>query len=257
MKQNSLTFLFLMFTVNLLAQTSDIKINIVFIGNSITYGANLINPRSEAPPVKTVNKLQIDGYKVGYANCACSGKTTVDFLPESKTLYQTVIQAADTLYKEDRNLLIFSIMLGTNDSAIKGTNGAPVSPEKYKENLRVIIDSLHNRYPGSYFVLHRPLWYSPNTHNAATYLEEGLNRLQTYTPVLEALAKEKAYILTGDRDGYNLFKRKATKYFVAENGNSGTFYLHPNAVGAKILGELWAKNISRHLKKELPKKIKL
>lgn len=253
MKQNSLTFLLLMFTVNLLAQTSDIKVNIVFIGNSITYGANLANPGAEAPPVKTVNRLQADGYKVGYANCGCNGKTTVDFLPASGTLYQTVVQAADTLYEKERNLLIFSIMLGTNDSAIKGTNGAPVSPERYKENLRVIIDSLHNRYPESYFVLHRPLWYSPNTHNTVTYLEEGLNRLQSYTPVLDTLAKEKAYILTGDRDGYNLFRRKATKYFVAENGNSGTFYLHPNATGAKILGELWAENISKHLK-ELTKK---
>lgn len=255
MKQSCFIFLFLLFAVSLLAQVSDKKVKIVFIGNSITYGANLINPGSEAPPVQAVNKLQADGYEVNYANCARSGKTTVDFLPESKTLYQTVIQAADTLYKKDKSRLIFSIMLGTNDSAVKGTNGAPVSPENYKENLKVIIDSLHNRYPGSYFVLHRPLWYSPNTHNAATYLEEGLNRLQTYTPILDALAKEEAYILTGDRDGYSLFKRKASECFVAENGNSGMFYLHPNATGARILGELWAKNISRHLKK-LAKKAK-
>ena len=78
-------------------------------------------------------------------------------------------------------------MLGTNDSAITGPNGAPASPGKYHENMKTIIDKLLALYPKCKVVLHRPVWYSPNTYNGAKYLEEGLNRLQSYYPELQAL----------------------------------------------------------------------
>ncbi len=223
------------------------KCNIVFIGNSITQGVILKNPQSEAPPAVAVKCLEEMGYVVKYANCGKSGNTTVDFLPATDTYFRHIINAADTLYEKGVPL-VFSIMLGTNDSATKGPNGSPVSPKQYQENLALIIDSLHARYPLSLFVLHRPVWYSPNTHNGASYLEEGLARLESYTPHLDALAKNRpSYVYKGDRDAFGFFKKHATTYFFAENGRSGVFYLHPNVAGAEKLGAFWAKSLKKRI----------
>ncbi|WP_343667938.1 GDSL-type esterase/lipase family protein [Chitinophaga sp.] len=224
--------------------TARAQYSIVFIGNSITHGATLSSPALECPPVQTVKLLQAKGHTVKFANCGYSGSTTVDFLPASRNLFPKVLQAADTLY--DPNVwLIFSISLGTNDSAIEGPTGAPVSPGDYSRNLQVIIDSLHNRYPHSIFVLHRPIWYSPNTYNRSKYLAAGLSRLQTYTPQLDKLVKENPdYIFKGDRNAYDFFRKDPDKYFTAEKGNAGIFFLHPNALGAEKLGGFWANNLA-------------
>ena len=116
-------------------KTSDnINLNIVFVGNSITYGAGLENPTREAPPVKAAIYLTGQPFigSVKYSNQGVSGSTTVDFLPETNTLFPKVKAAADKFKDEDWATLVFSIMLGTNDSAIRGTNGCPVSPEQGK-----------------------------------------------------------------------------------------------------------------------------
>lgn len=226
-------------------QKTSLKCNVVFIGNSITHGATLPSPASQCPPTHAIKLLRDKGYSiVNYANCGFSGSTTVDFLPASKKLFLKVVQAADTLYNADA-WLIFSITLGTNDSAIEGPNGAPVAADDYGKNVRTIIDSLHNRYPHSVFVLHRPIWYSTNTYNRSKYLAEGLERLQTYTPQLDKLVKENvAFIFKGDRKAYSFFEHEPEKYFTHENGNAGIFFLHPNIVGAEKLGEFWANNLA-------------
>jgi len=232
------------------AQHTQSKYNIIFIGNSITYGATLPSPETASPPVKAVRILEENGYDVKYANCGFSGSTTVDFLPGSNNLFPKILGAADTLCKTDAQL-IFSMMLGTNDSAIKGPTGSPVSPKDYKKNLQLIIDSLHRRYPQSRFFLHQPIWYSPNTHNKSLYLEEGLKRLQTYTPILDALVKENPdYVFKGDRDAYKFFKKYPERYLTAEKGNSGIFFLHPNALGAEKLGGFWAHSLIENIAKE-------
>ncbi|MBV8254099.1 MAG: hypothetical protein JO154_15960 [Chitinophaga sp.] len=228
---------------NVSAQQSPAKCNIVFVGNSITYGANLKSREVECPPYQAVKLLQEKGYAIRYANCGHSGSTTVDFLPSAQKLFTKILQAADTLY-DAKVGLIFSITLGTNDSAIEGPTGAPVSAEDYKKNLQIIIDSLHRKYPQSIFVLHRPIWYSPNTYNSSKYLAEGLNRLQTYTPALDGLVKAHPdYIFKGDRNAFAFFKKKPELYFTAEQGNAGIFFLHPNALGAAQLGRFWAENL--------------
>ncbi|ANH84098.1 hypothetical protein A8C56_20490 [Niabella ginsenosidivorans] len=222
------------------AQQSPTRYALVFIGNSITYGATLRSPQKEAPPVQMVKILERKGYPIRYANCGHSGSTTADFLPASNRLFPKVMQAADSLYDAGVELL-FSIMLGTNDSAAEGPAGAPVAPEQYKRNLQLIIDSLHQRYPRSHFMLHQPIWYSPNTQNRSVYLEEGLKRLQTYTPQLELLIKENPeFVLKGDRKVFAFFKKNPEKYFTPEKNPSGIFYLHPNALGAQKLGAFWA-----------------
>lgn len=245
-KALSLCLLLLLLLVEVQAKNNAQAFNIVFIGNSITHGASLKAPLTQAPPVMAAKYLNGHGCQVQYANCGVSGSTTVDFLPATNRLFPRVIKAADTLYSKGAPL-IFSIMLGTNDSAIKGPKGAPVSPDDYRKNMLTIIDNLIQRYPKCHIILHQPIWYSPNTHNKSMYLAEGLARLQTYTPQIVAISKLRSeYVSVGDRKAFDFFKKNSLKYFTAENGNSGIFYLHPNASGAEKLGEFWAKALIRY-----------
>lgn len=220
------------------------KVDIVFIGNSITEGTYL----PITPPTYTAMYLDSLGYEVQYANCGISGFTTVNFQPGEKA-FDKVINKADSLY-DNRRELIFSVKLGTNDSACKGTTGAPVSADQYKHNMQNIIDALHQKYPSCRIVLHSPIWYSPNTHNSAVYLQEGLDRLKTYRPAIDQLVQNnKGVVFAGDKKGFDIFRKNYKKYHRAQQGNSGTFYLHPNQTGAKVLGELWGKNIETIINK--------
>ncbi len=58
--------------------------------------------------------------------------------------------------------------------------------------MRAIADALLQRYPGAMIVLHRPIWYSPTTHNNSVYLREGLQRLNSYFPVLRQMVAASA-----------------------------------------------------------------
>lgn len=237
-----------------MAQTEKQYLNLVFIGNSITAGALLENPRREAPPVKAALYLskQPDVKGVKYANQGVSGCTTVDYLPRTETLFPRMTEAADNFRDETWATLVFSIMLGTNDSAITGPNGAPVSPAQYYEHMKTIIDRLLALYPSCKVVVHRPVWYSPNTYNGARYLEEGLARLQSYYHELQALVSDYAkrfpgQVFMGDTEGFDYFRKNHTTDCFPEQGNAGVFYLHPNKKGAAVLGELWGKAIRKAL----------
>lgn len=226
------------------------NINVVFIGNSITQGALMSSPEKDAPPVKTADFLrnQPEIGTVQFANCGVSGCTTLDYLPASQNLFPKAQQAADQFSKDKSAQLIFSIMLGTNDSAVKGPNGSPISPKQYQTNMSVIIDRLLTLYPDSRVVLHRPIWYSPNTYNGSIYLLEGQKRLASYLPELEILVANYAQskpgrVWMGDKDGWGYFETNYLTDIVPENGNAGIFYLHPNEKGATKLGEFWGKAI--------------
>lgn len=226
------------------------KINIVFIGDSITYGNNNTSLEPSGYAVTYLkNKLGID--TINQANEGVSGKTTVDFLP-SETCNRNVLNAADNFFADKSSLLLFSIMLGTNDSAMQGTNGAPVAPDDYRHNIEIIINQLLNRYPGCKIVINYPLWYSPNTYNGAKYLAEGLARLQSYSPQIKALVKNYTAtnpktVFNGDQDGFKYFKKNYNTSMKHEEGREGIFYLHPNEQGAAQLGLLWGKAIYRAL----------
>jgi lysophospholipase L1-like esterase len=225
-------------------KTKKQDVNIVFIGNSITESRS----KETAPPVKTTHYLrtQLTDRAINFSNQGVSGSTTVDFLPASNTRFPNVRQAADAFAADKTALLLFSVMLGTNDSAIKGTNGAPVSPTQYRTNLKVIIDELLALYPNAKIVLHHPLWYSPSTYNGAMYLLEGLNRLQSYFPEIAGLVAEYAQtkpgsVWMGDTEGFDFFKENHLTFFIKEEGNAGVFYLHPNDEGNDKLAEFWGK----------------
>ena len=250
MKQFVFLFSILFFAIAVQAQK---HLNIVFIGNSITYGAGLKTPSVEAPPVRCAEWLrqQPTVREVAISNQGVSGATTVDFLPLSNSLFPKVIKAADTMYRSKGDL-IFSVMLGTNDSAIKGPNGSPVSPVQYHTNMKVIIDELLARYPKCKVIVHRPTWYSPNTYNGAMYLKAGLDRLNSYFPQIQSMIanygeSHPQHVFLGDTDAYDYIEKHHLDEVGAEYGNAGIFYLHPNQKGAKALGEMWGKAIYRCL----------
>ncbi|MCR5695356.1 MAG: prolyl oligopeptidase family serine peptidase [Marinilabiliaceae bacterium] len=236
---------FVLSATTLMAQPTGL--NIVFIGNSITYGACSENPKTDAPPIKVGELLRThaDMGNVDIRNVGVSGATTVDWLPTTNKYFKRAIDAADNFDNKDAQLL-FVITLGTNDSAIEGPNGAPLSNEQYETNLITIIDTLLARYDKAYVIVNEPIWYSPNTHNSgARYLVEGQRRLYTYRNSVERVvlshyrAHDKKRVLLGDTQGWDIFKDNATTYFVPENGRAGVFYLHPNKAGIARLARLW------------------
>lgn len=224
------------------------RVGLVFVGNSITQGALHETPAQTAPPVVTAHIVSDSlGYDVAYRNCGVSGTTTVDFLPATNTMFNKVTEAADQLVA-DGCRLIFSISLGTNDSAGSRALGAPVLPQQYYTNMMVIIDELVARYPDSRVVIQYPIWYSPNTYNGAMYLQAGLDRLQSYMPEIGRLfesytVKRPGTVSVGSRDGFELFKQEHQTLMVSERGNAGIFYLHPNEQGAVRLAEVWSQGI--------------
>ncbi|WP_295649402.1 GDSL-type esterase/lipase family protein [uncultured Mucilaginibacter sp.] len=230
------------------------NINLVFIGDSITHGARFKDPATQAPPVFAVAYLRQAGFSnVQMSNQGVSGFTTVDFLPATHTVFAKVRAAADAFYTDKQAQLIFSIMLGTNDSAITGPHGSPVQPQDYSANLKTITDSLLAAYPACKVVINYPIWYSPNTHNnGAAYNQQGFDRILTYLPEIDKLVKQyrrtnKGHVFLGDTKAYDYFKNNYLTDFWAENGKDGTFYLHPNEKGAVALGNFWGEAIGKVL----------
>ena len=151
--------------------------------------------------------------------------------------------------------MLFSIMLGTNDSAMEGPLGAPLSKEHYYENLRIIIDQLLKDYPESIVVINRQTWYSPNTYNGARYLQDGLNRLQSYYLEIKRLAKwyrknKAGKVCLGDTKAFHYFESTYLTSFQPEEGHQGTFYLHPNEAGAAALAGFWSAAIYKALNQD-------
>jgi len=231
-------------------------LHIVFIGDSITYGAAVEDKSHQAPPAVAADELRKMALikDVQFYNAGKSGATTLDFLPGTGN-FAKVTEMADKYYNTQKSvskagqltdILLFSVMLGTNDSAIEGPNGAPVDPARYRHNLQLIIDSLLTRYPSARVVINKAPWYSDNTYNGAKYLKEGRTRLEGYNPKIEALIKHykqagQRRVFLGDQSAYGYFERHFKKMMAGENGRQGVFYLHPNKEGSAVLGKKWAK----------------
>jgi len=259
MSIRKLPFLFILITVLSISLQFEITaqepakksdVDIVFIGNSITEGALLEKPKLEAPPIIASEDLRHRAGigEVNFINKGRSGFTTLDFLPSKGGAFEDVLAATVQLHKDTKRLLIFSISLGTNDSAEKGPNGSPVGPTDYHKNMDSIINQLIENFPNCKIILQQPIWYSPNTYNGAEYMEKGLARLQLYFPELQSIvivySKKKPHqVFLGNEQGYEYFKEAHLKYLVPETGKEGTFYLHPNKEGAVILGKFWSDAI--------------
>lgn len=218
------------------------NINLLFIGNSITAGATLSSPATQAPPIVCGQLVgQATGVQTNVYNGGHSGITTFGFLP-GRDDFTRVLAAARAYQKNNGGLIYFSIMLGTNDSACTTTEGAPVAPDTYIENMKKIIDALIAGVPGCKILVNYPIWYSPNTYNGAMYLQEGLDRLHSYYPYLDALVAEYDQVYPGYRGVWEYFEDNKV-LFTKEGGNAGDFFLHPNVNGAQRLAEIWAKSL--------------
>ncbi|MDR0610276.1 MAG: GDSL-type esterase/lipase family protein [Planctomycetaceae bacterium] len=228
----------------------DTKLNIVFIGNSITIGGG-----EQSPPARCAEylKQQAGIGEVAFSNQGVSGLTTVDFLPSKNKQFPKVIEAANLFKNDQSGKLLFSVMLGTNDSAVTGPNGSPVSPEDYRRNLKEIVDRLLTDYPESKIVLHYPIWYSDTTQNNAVYLLEGQLRVTVYGLEIQSLVDfysqtpDKTRVYLGDTKAYHYFKTHYESAMRHETGKKGTFFLHPNDRGADVLGRFWGAAILNHI----------
>ena len=209
------------------AQGHKENINLLFIGNSITAGATLSNASQQAPPIVCRQLIeQATGVTTNVYNGGHSGITTWGYLP-GRTDFARIVDNAKAFKKQNGGMIYISIMLGTNDSACTTTEGAPVSTDTYGKNIRTIIDSLIAAVPDCRILLNYPIWYSPNTHNGAKYLQEGLDRLRSYYPILDTIIGEYKQVYAGNRDVWEYFEDNKA-LFTKEAGNSGDFFLHPN-----------------------------
>lgn len=240
------------FSININGQTKEknCDLDIVYIGNSITQGAQLENSKENAPPAtaSAYLRLQKGITSVQFINRGRSGYTTVDFLPSADGELSKVIIAARELHTDNSRLLLFSISLGTNDSAEEGPRGSPVSPDAFRRNIQSITGKLLSEFPDCKIVYQQPIWYSPTTYNRSRYLAAGLARLQSYFPELKSLAAQYSrsnpgHVFMGDLKGFNYFRKNYLTDLVPESGNAGTFYLHPNKKGSEVLGRLWGEGI--------------
>jgi len=232
--------------------------NIVFIGNSITYGALHEQREQTAPPVQCARWLsqreEID--TIYFRNCGRSGKTTYHFLPNAadvipagdKTYFEDVVAKTRELLKAHAGLpLIFSIMLGTNDT-VERTKNKHTEPDDYVRNLTTIIDSLLTLWPDAHVVLNKPIWYYPDYHTKGGSIasKKSLKLIGTYYksfPKVIANCKP-GHVHIGDADAYSYFKKYyKTDVFEEKDARGKSYWLHPNEQGAKKLAEYWGKAI--------------
>ncbi len=247
MKRLSLfTLAFAGFVFTAFSQTP--AINVVFIGDSITAGAKITE--------KAAGELKklTPSTEIYYSNQGHSGATTFDFQPPNNRFFTAIPSEAKKLMASHPGQLVFPIMLGTNDSANKGPTGSPVAAGDYHDNLKKVIDQLLSEFPEAKFVLHHPIWYSPNTHNSSDYEgDSAANRLKSYFTAIESLVKEyqaskPGHVFLGDVDGYDYFAAHYKAELRDETGKNGIFYLHPNDTGAQSLAKFWATAIAKALR---------
>lgn len=232
--------------------------NIVFIGNSITFGALHQKPETTAPPVLCARWLcQQDGIDTVYfRNCGRSGKTTYHFLPRAeevipvgdKTYFDDVVTKTSELVKAHPALpLVFSIMLGTND-AVERTKNPHTEPADYVRNLTVIIDSLLVRWPDAHVVLNRPVYNTSDyvTKNGSVASKKSLKMMNTYYELLPKVIEncKTGHVHMGDEDAYAYFEQHYQTDVIEEKDARGkSYWLHPNEQGAAKLAEYWGKAI--------------
>jgi len=221
------------------------SLNIVFIGDSITYGYLLKQPESEAPPVHAVEFLKgMPGISsVRFVNCGRNGFRTDQFLPDRpNSAWPQVKQAADAFIKLPGSL-VFSLMLGANDSV-------SLTPVQYGNNLSALVGALLEDYPRARIIIHYPLWYSKVQSSRPEVLEN-------YIPVIDALVgtlrqKLSAQVQVGDVYGWAYFEKNHESACFKESRDHLPYYIHPNQQGAKTLGLYWGEALYKRLIRQSP-----
>ena len=238
--------------------------NIVFIGNSITYGAQHAKPQQTAPPVQCARWLSAqEGIDTVYfRNCGRSGKTTYHFLPNAadvipagdKTYFGDVVAKARELEKAHPSLpLVFSIMLGTNDT-VERTKNHHTEPDDYVKNLTIIIDSLLIIWPDAHVVLNKPIWYYPDYHTKGGSIatKKSLKLIDTYYNMFPKVANhcKAGHVHIGDSEAYDYFRAHYKTDVVEEKDARGqSYWLHPNEQGAEKLAAFWGKALQQYVER--------
>jgi lysophospholipase L1-like esterase len=230
------------------AEYSSTILDLVYMGDSITAGSTLSLPLTQAPPV-TSSAFLAGMYGIRnafYANEGYSGFTTNSFLPTVNTssCYSNSVSAMTTLETANAGTEVFSIMLGTNDSA------QSVTAAQVGTNLETIIGSLLASFPSAYVVINTPLLYSANQGNG--YSETGLEFLLTYYseyPIVAAYESglHPGHVFVGETDAPAFFAASYVTELTAQSGTNGYYFIHPNQQGALDLGRLWANGIYKAL----------
>ena len=255
MKKKNLLLLCLLL-LGIGVQAEERSYNLVFIGNSITYGALHEQRELTAPPAQCARWLsQQEGVDTVYIkNCGRSGRTTYHFLPRAedvvpagdKTYFSDVVAKTRELVKAHPTLpLVFSIMLGTNDS-VERLKNSHTTPEDYVRNLTAIIDSLLTLWPDAHVVLNKPIWYTPDyqTKNGSVASKKSLKLLSTYYNMFARVVSncKPGHVHIGDSQAYDYFeKHYKTDVFEEKDARGRSYYLHPNEQGARKLAECWGQ----------------
>ena len=239
------------------------SLNILFIGNSITYGALHEHREVTAPPAQCARWLsaQEDIDSVFFRNCGRSGRTTYHFLPNpedvipagDKTYFSDVVAKTRELVKQHPGLpLWFSIMLGTNDS-VERKHNSHTTPDNYVNNLVAIIDSLLTLWPDAHVALNKPIWYTPDyvTPGGSVASKQSQKLIGIYADRFSDVISrcKSGHVHLGDSDAYNYFKKHWKTDINEEKDSRGkSYWLHPNEQGAAKLAEYWGKAILKNLK---------
>ena len=250
------------------AQINTTALNMVFVGDSITYGLGVSNAgtmSSPTAPYFAVTKLQrLLGIRNIYgANKGVSGYTTTDWAPGGST-YNGAIEASNTSSSayvlnaaNPTAKMVFNIMLGVNDSASAGTNNggvAGLSASQFSVKMKAIVDQILTvDWPSAIVIIHDPSYYTPNFQNGSTYLQDGLSRLYSYRAAMASLVASYAtsnpgQVFLGDTYAFNYFAENFAAEMQNESGVNGFYHVHPAGtagtngfIGTQTLGELWAE----------------
>ncbi len=236
-------------------------IALVCIGDSITNGAGLANAGtvlSPTMPYFLIAKLQrLLGLRtVAGSNVGVGGKTLTDWAPGG-SYYPTATSAMTSLLSANAGFQpVFSIMLGTNDSASANTNNSPpgiTSPANFQSKLSAIVAQLLVDFPTAQVVVHMSPYFTPNTEgsqsqNGGVFLEAGLSALYSYRATFPQIVAGRPRVHLGDGLSFAYFAANYLNELQPDaTGPNGTFYLHPNPTGAQSLGEMHAQAIANAL----------
>ena len=263
MRRLLILFILLLIGAHQLSCFAKKEVNIVFIGNSITYGALHQQRDVTAPPAQCAKWLsEQEGVdSVYFRNCGRSGRTTYHFLPNAadvipagdKTCFGDVVAKTSELVKQHPGVpLIFSIMLGTNDS-VERKHNSHTTPDDYVRNLVAIIDSLLTLWPDAHVVLNKPIWYTPDyvTKGGSIGSKQSQKLIGIYADRFrDVISRCKAgHVHLGDKDAYDYFKKNwKTDINEEKDARGKSYWLHPNEQGARKLAEYWGKAILQVIK---------
>jgi len=211
-------------------------LNLVFVGDSITFGAHLASPRTEAPPAQAADWLEkhVPGpVTVEFRNLGVSGARTDELLPG--TARWTVIKAACDEFKGKPGRLVFSVMIGANDAYGNHDPAGSHSPARFEKDLTALCRALLKACPKAILVVNGPTGFP-----MAVKKGDWRATLRDYIPVLPVVVAKlgKQFpdrVFLGDARAWKLLSADGPKYY-ADN-------IHPNAAGAAIVGRLWGEAI--------------